>query len=176
MKKLIALVLNVLLVLSLAGCNSPSDDGQTNVPEDFAFSLTWGTLGLSSYDSQTGKLIKTTAAKNPSDFAAYYKLTEKDKEYIYGLIEALDIDTYPDVYNPYGDVIYLTQPRSELILTVIQNGKTKTIKSECFAEHHSSNDPKGQAYLSLCLEIIDLLTSTKEWKALPPYTDGYGFD
>ena len=39
-----------------------------------------------SYDSQTGKLVKTTDATNPDDYVTYYQLTDADKEYIYNLI------------------------------------------------------------------------------------------
>ena len=49
---------------------------------DFAFALTWNCYGISSYDSQTGKLVKTTDATNSDDYVTYYQLTDQDKEYI----------------------------------------------------------------------------------------------
>ena len=58
----------------------------TNIPEDFSFSLVWNCYGISSYDSQTGKLVKTTDATNPKDYITYYQLTDEDKEYIYNLL------------------------------------------------------------------------------------------
>ena len=64
-------------------CGTPL--APTNIPEDFSFSLVWNCYGISSYDSQTGKLVKTTDATNPKDYITYYQLTDEDKEYIYNL-------------------------------------------------------------------------------------------
>ena len=83
MKKLIALVLALVCVLTVAGCNTQEPaSNPVIVPEDFAFALTWNCYGVSSYDSQTGRLVKTTDATTPDDYVTYYQLTDQDKEYV----------------------------------------------------------------------------------------------
>ena len=55
MKKLIVIALALICVLSMAGCNT--QEVADSIYEDFSFSLTWGVYGISSYDTQTGKLV-----------------------------------------------------------------------------------------------------------------------
>lgn len=165
MKKLIVFVLVCILTLSLVGCSNP-----TVVPEDFSFALTWNSYGVSSYDSQTGKLVKTTDATNPDDYVTYYQLTDEDKEYIYNLIVSLDVNSYPDVYDPQNG---MSKPPMTLILTVYSNGTQKTIKAKNIALSFESKDKKGQAFLSACEAICNRLTATEEWKALPAYEKLY---
>lgn len=168
MKKLIVLVFTLIGVLSIAGCKTQDP---TAVPEDFSFALTWNTYGISSYDSQTGKLVKTTDATNPDDYVTYYQLTDEDKEYIYDLLVSLDVTSYPDVYNPQPDV--MSEPSMTLILTVRINGETKTIKAEDIAFFTRSADEKGKQFLDTCEAISDRLEATEEWKALPDYENLY---
>lgn len=169
MKKLIAFVLALICVFPIAGCTAqePTDD-PTVVPEDFSFSLTWGAYGVSSYDSQTGKLVKTTDATHPEDYVTYYQLTDQDKEYIYNLIDSLDVNSYPAVYDPQNGML-MSEPPMTLILTVYCNGTQKTIKAEDIAYSFASEDEKGQDFLSVCEAICYRLTATEEWKALPEY-------
>lgn len=166
MRKMMALILVLVCALSVAGCNAQEPDNPSVVPEDFAFSLTWGCYGISSYDSQTGKLVKTTDATNPDDYVTYYELTEQDKEYIYQLIAPLEVHTYPEVYDPQNGI---SSPSMTLILTVHCNGTQKTIQAKNIALSFTSEDEKGQAFLSVCEAICNRLTTTKEWKALPDY-------
>ncbi len=167
MKKLIALILVLVCVLTAAGCNTQETaSNPAVVPEDFAFALTWNCYGISSYDSQTGKLVKTTDATTPDDYVTYYQLTDQDKEYIYNLIAPLDVNSYPEVYDPQNG---MSKPSMTLILTVYGNGTQKTIKAENIALSFISEDEKGQAFLSVCEAICNRLTATEEWKALPDY-------
>ncbi len=168
MKKIISFLLTAILVLSFTCCNSKDKvDAPIVIPEDFSFSLTWGCYGESYYDSKTGKLIKTTNATKPTDYRTKYILTEEDKEYIYNLISSLDISTYPNEYDPHDGLS--SNPPMTLILKVTQNGTRKTVKAEGTAISFSSENKKGQAFLSVCEAIIDRLSSTEEWKALPDY-------
>ena len=171
MKKLIALVLLLVCVLTIAGCNTQeSASNPAIVPEDFAFTLTWNCYGISSYDSQTGKLVKTTDATTPDDYVTYYQLTDQDKEYIYNLIAPLDVSSYPEVYDPQNGI---SKPSMTLILTVYCNGTQNTIKAENIALSFTSEDEKGQAFLAVCEAICNRLTATEEWKALPDYENLY---
>lgn len=165
MKKLIVLVVALLCALSVSGCNSNEPD--SNVPEDFYFSLTWGCYGISSYDSKTGKLVKTTDATHPDDYVTSYKLTNEDKEYIFSLIASLDVDSYPDIYDPHNGMV--SSPSMTLILTVCVNGEEKTVKAEDICLSYQSKNEKGQKFLSVCEAIQDRLKSTAEWESLPEY-------
>jgi hypothetical protein len=136
------------------------------VPEDFYFILTWNCYGVSSYNSQTGKLVKTTDATNPGDYVTEYRLTNEEEKHIYNLIDSLDVNSYPDIYNPNNG---LSEPSMTLILTVNVDGDTKTIKAENIALSYTSKDAKGQKFLSVCKEIRNRLTETEEWKSLPEY-------
>ena len=167
MKKSIVLVLILVCILSIVGCGKQEPiSSSIAVPEDFTFALTWNCYGVSSYDSQTGKLVKTTDATNPEDYITYYKLTDQDKAYIYNLIAPLDVNSYPDVYDPQNG---MSKPSMTLILTVCCNGMQKTIQAENIALSFTSEDEKGQAFLSVCEAICDRLTATEEWNALPDY-------
>ncbi len=171
MKKLIAVALLLVFVLSILGCNTQEPNESTGaIVEDFSFALTWGVYGISSYDSQTGRLVKTTDAINPEDYVTYYQLTSKDKENIYNLLMALDVNSYPDVYDPQNG---LSEPSATLILTVRMNGETKTIKAEDISLFFVSKNEKGQLFLDTCDSISNILKATKEWKALPDYENFY---
>ena len=152
-------------------CGTPL--APTNIPEDFSFSLVWNCYGISSYDSQTGKLVKTTDATNPKDYITYYQLTDEDKEYIYNLLVSLDVKSYPDIYDPKSGV---SEPPMTLILTVRENGENgevKTITAENISLSFVSEDEKGQQFLSVCEEICKRLITTDEWKTLPAYEKLY---
>ena len=167
MRKLIALVLVLVCALSTVGCNTQKTvSGPVVVPEDFSFALTWGCYGTSSYDSKTGKLVKTTDATNPDDYVTYYQLTDEDKEYIYNLITQLDVSSYPEEYDPQNGG---SDPSMTLVLTVYYNGMNKTIKAKNISLSYTSKNKKGQAFLSTCEAIHNRLTATEEWKSLPDY-------
>lgn len=136
------------------------------VPEDFYFTLKWNCYGVSSYNSQTGKLVKTTDATNPEDYVTEYLLTDEDKVYFYNLLDYLNVSSYPDVYNPNDG---MSEPSMTLILTVHANGWTKTIKAENIEISYTSPDAKGQKFLYVCKQISERLTATDEWNALPEY-------
>ena len=138
------------------------------MPEDFSFALTWGCYGISSYDSRTGKLVKTKDATHPEDYITEYALPEESRERIYDCIRALDINSYPPEYNPHGDDIVSCPPMT-LILTVRAGGAERTIQAENIAISYESKNEKGQSFLTACKAVCDILTATEEWKALPDY-------
>ena len=139
----------------------------TDVPDNLSFSLTWNTYGISSYDSATGKLVKTTDATNPEDYVTTLELDGTQLFEIWELLWELDIETYPDEYNPHGGLA--SSPSMTLILTLREGDKVKTVRAEDIALSYESDDPKGQKFLDTCKAIRDILTATEEWKALPEY-------
>ena len=136
--------------------------------ESFSFSLVWNCYGVSSYDSETGRLIKTTDATNPEDYITHCELTEEQMRRIYELIKSLDVGSYPDIYNPHADG-FASSPTMTLILSVKTDTLQKTISAVDIAMSYDSQNARGQRFLDVCKAIEDILTSTDEWKALPDY-------
>lgn len=188
MKKWMAWIILLALVLALTGCDggrSPVEDNgdPTGNPgsngggsdeqglgsmESFSFSLKWGNHGQ-SYDSKTGSLIKETGPveHTPEDYATTYLLTEEQKQQIYDLLADLDVTGYPTKYDPRSGTSF---PSMSLILSVNTDTVQKTIAARDIAsDRFTSEDAKGQAFLSACKTIIDFLEQTEEWKALPEY-------
>ena len=166
MKKIILLLLaTVILFPCFSGC--AESQLPKEVPEDFSFALTWGVYGISSYDSRTGKLVKTKDATNPRDYVTYVKLSDDVMELIYKKLRALDVDSYPDEYDP--DLMMASDPSASLILTVRKGDYVKTIEAKDVSLSFDALFPKGKRFINTCSDISDILTSTEEWKALPDY-------
>lgn len=138
------------------------------MPEDFSFALTWNCYGISSYDSKTGKLVKTTDATHPEDYVTTCHLPEETFKQIYEILRDLDIGEYPYLYNPYGNGA-ASEPPMSLILTVRIGETERTIRAEDISLSYEAGNKKGQRFLDVCREISDTLTATDEWKALPDY-------
>lgn len=134
---------------------------------DYSFSLTWDVYGISSYDSETGTLIKTKDATNPKDYTTNLKLTPKQYAAVWKLIKGLDIASYPDEYNPHENGASI--PYMTLILSVKADGIDKTIMVEETVLSYETSNAKGQKFLDVCKGIRDILTETDAWKALPEY-------
>ena len=166
MKRFSVILCAFLCILALSGCSLRRE---ADVPEDFSFALTWGTYGVSSYDSRTGKLVKDADAADPDDHVEYH-LTAREKAELYALLLSLDANSYPDVYDPGCGG---SKPPMSLILTVRADGAEKTIRAEGLAHSFESEDAKGQQFLSVCETIIERLTATKEWQSLPDYENLY---
>lgn len=145
-----------------------SDGAEFGSIDSFSFSLTWDCYGISSYDSESGKLVKTKDATNPEDYITTYQLTEAQKQEIYDLILNLNITSYPDIYNPQKNGL-ASNPSMTLILSVKTDTVQKTITAENIALTCESEDREGQKFLNVCEAIRDILIETEEWKALPEY-------
>lgn len=133
---------------------------------EFSFSLTWNTFGISSYDSKTSKLVKTKDAPSPEDYITTHVLTAQEKIEIFKILQALEMDSYPDEYNPTEGIGSV--PYQELILSAQLDGITKTITADQVALGDATSE-KGQKFMDACKKIADILENTDEWKALPDY-------
>lgn len=135
--------------------------------ESFEFSLVWGCYGISSYNSETGELVKAKNATNPNDFITAYDLTSAQKQEIFNLISELDVTSYPDIYDPHNNL--KSSPTMTLILYVKTDTIQKTVIAEDIALSYESEDLMGQKFLTVCEKIKDMLIETEEWKSLPEY-------
>lgn len=171
MKRMIATLCLVCLLVSLCACGEQAPKGPLPEP-DFHFSLVWGCYGISSYDSETGKLVKTTDATHPEDYVTTFHFSEEALAEICALFSALELESYPDIYDPHlqtdGETL-MSSPSMDLILTVEINGKTKTVAASGTALQYTSRVKKGNDFLQACKTIVDMLTESDAWKALPDY-------
>lgn len=135
---------------------------------EFSFSLTWGIFGHSSYDSKTGRLVKTDAVGNKEDYETTHFLTAHEKATIFKIIEDLYIYGYPDEYNPTAGIG--SDPYQTLILSVNREPdyRPKTVTASEVALDEATS-PEGKRFMDACKKIADILENTDEWKALPDY-------
>ena len=179
MKRIVVCLLCLSLTVLFVACQKESPKEEPKAEEGnaetsavslngFNFSLTWGCYGISSYDSKTGKLVKTTDTTHPEDYVTTYRLTAEQKKQIYDLIEGLRVTNYPAVYDPQGGDM-MSSPSMTLVLSVRTDTYQKTIRAENIALTYNAKNRKGQKFLDVCKAIENILTETEEWKALPEY-------
>ncbi len=75
-------------------------------------------------------------------------------------------ETYPDEYNPLKGG---TAPTRNIIITVSYNGKTKTITCMNVSLGNTPDGSKGKKFMAVHDKIVDIITSSAEWQALPDY-------
>ena len=173
----------VLIIVGIAAVihrNRSTAADTDRVPEDFAFSIVFGTYGISSYDSSTGKLVKTNDASDVSRYTAVVQLTEDQKAEVYRILfKDIDLFSYPDVYDPFNapgaESIIASEPSQTIIITASAEGHTKTVTcseiaygslEDCYCE-------EAKAFMRAENRIVELLTSLPEWTAFPEYEHFY---
>ena len=165
--------LTTLLLLCACGTEKQYDD----MPDDFAFSIVWNVYGQSSYDSPTGKLVKTTYTSDPGKFTAYVKLTEEQLNDIYRILFCdIDITGYPDEYDPFRDPVtgksIASEPSDTVIISATANGVKKTVTCEgiCAIDYlDRCPSEEGKAFLTAKRQIVAVIKSLPEWEAFPGY-------
>jgi len=154
------------------------DDGFT-VPEDFAFSLIWGTYGISSYDSVTHRLVKTSDTSDPDKYTACAELSAADMKTICRILTELDVASYPSSFDPFNapgaSIQHRSEPNQTIIVTVTANGVTNTVRCEGIGYFSLAwcYDGKAGAFYKAMEDVIDILTSTPEWESFPDYEKYY---
>ena len=157
MRRIVCAICALLVLCAGAGCGKKTEE----VPAEFSFALTWGVFGISSYDSATGRLVKTS----DEDIETVYQLTEQERQQVWEWLCELDVKSYPDEYDPNPDVG--CDPAETLILTVRTAEGEKTITARDTAYAETSKDTKGDLFLKACRAIQRLLTDTEAWRAMP---------
>ena len=183
MKKIIISAALILVACIVAGClqaqpagtaGSSAGDG-TGKTDGFRFSLRWGTYGISSYDSGSGRLVKTTDATDPDRYVTEMHLSEKDLEYVAQALKALNIASYPSSYDPFNapgaETMVASEPSTTIVLSATFDGRTATVtcpgiadlgENDCYSE-------QGKNLIHTVKELIAMITGTPEWQALPEY-------
>ena len=149
------------------------DVDREKVLDSFSFSFTWNAYGVSSYDSKTGRLVKTTDATHPSDYITTMFLSEDELVEIYTMLLKMDINSYPDSYDPINapnaEIFTKSEPSMTIILDVYGESVGKSIRCSDIAMGTNGYDAKAQAFLDVCNRIEEIITDSDEWKALPRY-------
>lgn len=161
-------------IMQVKGRQFVKSGDDKKLPEDFSFSLVWNTFGISSYDSKTGKLIKTKDTSNIKKYTTKYKMTDEELYKIYDILyNRINIDSYPDDYDPYNapdaEVRLVSTPSRTVIISVAANGTEKTVTCKEISFGTVGCDERATKFLKAVKEITDILTSTDEWQALPEY-------
>ena len=141
--------------------------------DEFSFSLTFGIGGESFYDSESGKLVKTTNAKNPSKYVTEYYMSEEDFDTVLNMIWAMDISAYPNEYDPINPPDakekLMSEPHDKIIFTYRAGEYEKNIICEEVALGAGGYDERARAFLELCDYIERSIINSDEWKDLPDY-------
>ncbi len=181
MKKRFLLITFLLISLILAACSKANTEYNTKtvtetmeLPEDFAFSIVWGTYGNSSYDSNTGILVKTKNATDVSKYTCNVQLTKEQMiEVSRILLSDIDLFQYPDTYDPFNAPDaknkMMSDPSQTIIISVTANGRTKTVTCSAVAYGSSGYCKEARAFMKAENKIVELLTSLPEWAAFPEY-------
>ena len=170
----ICIVCIILCMTAICGCTQTNiDPEKVQVPEDFLFSITWNVYGISSYDSETGTLIKTTDATHPENYITNLELSEETLKEIYiKLTKDIDLYSYKNEYNPFS---FVSQPTQTIIISLTADGASKTVTCEDIAlgDAEEARTQKGRKFMKVRDEIVEIITNTEEWKSLPDYEFGY---
>ena len=139
------------------------------MPNDFAFSLTWGFDG--KYDSQTGHLENGYNYQLDADCETTLVLTQEELMNVYRLLYNANAFTIKENLI-VGNTSWM--PSYMIFISYSVGGETVnfSIDGEYDAYYYSDWDvhPEfGYAYY----KIVEFIKSTEEYKALPPNTNAY---
>ena len=165
--KLFPLVISVFGLL-FSSCSSPDNVAPSfSVTQgDLYFVLTWGVQKDSSYDSRSGTLIKTkyVRERQPEEYITTYQYPNINE--IYEMAKSINVYSYADDYYPYEGYLAKTTPSVDYVFEI----NNKTITSEdcpMMSTIPDSVTKRGKQYLTLLLTIMNTLTNSEEWKAMP---------
>ena len=144
------------------------------LPDDFSFSIVWGCYGISSYDSNTGKLVKTKDATDVSKYTSTAQLTEDQMREVYRILFSdIDIFEYPDSYDPFNapdaEIRVASEPNQTIIISVTASGRTKTVTCNEIAFGSTGYCEEARSFMDAENKIVELITSLPEWAAFPEY-------
>lgn len=168
--KRFSLLLAAVLLFLLCACSSKETDVSA-MPEDFSFFLRWNVYGVSSYDSESGELIKSDAEPEREKYSATLHLSDEQLRLAWEAVASLDWADYVTEegnYDPNPGLV--SEPSLKLELIVEENGLLHRVCCADAAMTYDSPDEAGQALLTAIRTLQDLLTETPEWQAMPDFT------
>ena len=161
---------------SASGKSDGPVDEASGVPADFAFRFTWGCYGVSSYDSESERLVKTSDSTHPEDYVTSLGLDGQQRRRAWLLLSQLDWAGYPAEYDPYNapdsDSRVASEPSQDLVLWFRAQGEEHSVSCRGICLEGGGiqgYDAKARTFLQVCDRLTELLTGTPEWQALPDY-------
>lgn len=94
MKRILCLFIAIITIFCITGCSQTAS--LQEIPEDFSFSVEFA---HSSYNSKTGKLIKSLHTTDVDKYTTTYLMSENELKKIYKLIQELNIEKYDSKLN-----------------------------------------------------------------------------
>ncbi len=158
-----------------AGPGGDAAQTTSEATDDFTLFIRWGVFGISSYDSVTGRLVKTTDATDPSAYVTELGFSGNVAESVYDVIQGIDIFAYPDTYDPFNapgaESIMGSEPNQTIVLKVRTGSREKTVSCPGIA-YGSLDDcwcEEARDFMVAVRQIVSIITDTPEWQALPEY-------
>ena len=153
-----------ILLLLVVGCDNTQEVMTEEMPEDFNFSLTYGTYGKQKIDTFRDIVVKDLIADGT--IKANIALTKKEKQAIYN--EMRKINIMGDLNLDETKECHL-EPPSETKWRIHMNGKTKKFSYKAFCDY-----PQNILNLIELERFIDeLVSKKKEYLDLPERNGGY---
>ena len=157
-----------ILAVALTSCDlaKPYDTPY----EEFSFYLNWGVQHDSSYDSKTGKVVKTNKVRErkPEEYITTYHLPNLEE--VYNKVKKMNPYSYPDDFDPFASKHHIASNPNMFYKLVVGD---KTIEVSEFpiggSEEELNLSSKGKKFFEVVNLVIDTLLASEEWKALPDY-------
>ena len=164
MKKFIAILLILASVLSFSACR-PSTLPE-EMPEDFTFYVQWGVFGYQSYSSDTGNLVKDIDLAGTGKYNTTYHMPKDELEKAYSIIRKLGIENYPKEIS--RSELQGSDPYCTFTIKATINGETYSVTAKQASGFDAGRSINARRFLGAVKNLTEIVTSSDEWKALPP--------
>lgn len=162
MEKVFNLLILSIFLFTLIGCDSYNLPAE--MPEDFSFSIRWGTDG--KYDSSTKVLSNGYNSDLDVECKTELELSHKELKQIYKIIRKAKIDTYEETIIPDNN---WTSPSTDLSISFSYNDKKYSVT---LVDSKLSDDMNlyinGREVGEAIKKIVEkYILSSEEYKSLP---------
>ena len=164
--KILLLIMVISLIL-VAGCNNSQDNTNQKMPDDFNFSLTYGTYGKQKIDTLNNVVVKDLVEDGTIE--ASISLTKKEKQAIYDEMMKIDIMSELNLDEENKEKECQHEPSSISKWDILMNGETKSFYYKAYCEY-----PEDVLNLIKLEEYIHkVVSSKKEYMDLPEGKGSY---
>lgn len=161
MKKIIAILLILVSVLSFSSCKPSSLPKE--MPEDFTLYVQWGVFGYSTYSSETGRLVKEFDIDGK--YSTTYVMPEEDLKEAYSAIRKLRIDNLPENFSQ--NELKTSSPYCIYTIKATINGETYSVCADKALGYDAGRSIRTIRFLNAVESIVTIITSSDEWKSIP---------
>jgi hypothetical protein len=146
------------------------------MPDDFGFVAEWGVARMNGLDTFEGTFTKDLVTGSPPTATTKLVLTSDEKQVLYQALRTLEPWSYPSRFEPpYADV---TAPGVEQVATPaikyhLYLAGARMEKDIWWADDNWSTTAGAVALRAWFRQVMDLVESRPEYKALPEARGGY---